>query len=131
MARCARCIRARTFLEFGAGDFAAELVHFVVGNRAEFALHVLGQFDAELAFEQIRHAAFAGLAIDADDFAVFAADVRGVNREIRHIPMLRAVFFPFVQPFLDGVLVRTAERGENQFARVRLARRTVMPVQRS
>ena len=68
--------RQNICLQFGGGDFAAELVHLVVGNRPELALHVLGQFDAELAFEQIRHAALAGLAVDADDLAVFAPDVR-------------------------------------------------------
>src|SRR5208283_3669333 len=50
------------FLQFCAANLASESVHFLVGDGAEFALHVLGQGDAEFAFQQIRHAALAGLA---------------------------------------------------------------------
>ena len=49
-------------LQFRAADLASELVHLLVGDRAELALHVLGQLDAEFAFQQIGDAAFAGLA---------------------------------------------------------------------
>ena len=35
--------------------------------------------------------------------------------------MLAIFIFPFGETFFDRVLMRTAERGENQFARVRLA----------
>ena len=45
-----------------AADFAAKAVHLVIGNGAELALHFLGQLDAEFGFEQIGHAALAGLA---------------------------------------------------------------------
>ena len=62
----------------------------VVRNRAELALKILRQFDAEFAFEQVSDAALAGLRVHADDLAVFAADVRRINREIRHVPMQAA-----------------------------------------
>ena len=66
-------------LQLRAADFAPELVHGLVGNGAEFALQILGQHNAEFAFEQVGHAAFAGLRIDADDLAVFAPNIRGIN----------------------------------------------------
>src|SRR2546421_3929599 len=110
-------------LQLGAAYLAAQAVHFLVGDGAEFALHFLGQLDAELAFEQIGHAALAGLAVDADDLAVFAANVRRVDRQIRHVPVLTTAAFPFSQALADRVLMRTAESGKDQFARVRLARR--------
>src|SRR5439155_19251963 len=61
-------------LQLRAADLAGQEIHLIVGNRAELALHFLWQHDAEFAFEQIGHAAFAGLRIHADDFAIFATD---------------------------------------------------------
>ena len=75
-------------LQLGAADFAAEAVHLLVGDRAELALHFLGQFDAEFVLQQVGDAALAGLAVDANDLAVFAADVGRINRQIRHVPVL-------------------------------------------
>ena len=80
-----------------AADFAAEAVDFVIGQRAELALQFLRQFDPEFALEQIGDAAFAALAVDADDFAIFAADVVGIDGEIRHVPMRAAALFPLAQ----------------------------------
>src|SRR5581483_4336079 len=110
-------------LQIRGADFAAQAVHFVIGNRAEFALHFLGQFDAEFALQKIRDAALAGLAVDPDHLAVFAIDVRGINRQIGHIPMRTAVVVPLGQAFPNGVLMRAAESGENQFPGIRLTRR--------
>src|SRR5437667_8423578 len=89
----------------------------MLGNRAEFALHVFGQVDAEFAFEKIRHAAFAGLAVDADDFVVLAVDVFRVDRQVRHVPPTFGLLFAFGQAFFNRVLVRSAESREDQFAR--------------
>src|SRR5690606_5056189 len=55
-----------------------------------------------------------------DDRAVAAADVGGIDRNVEHVP--RRIRFLVRPGFLDRVLVRTAERGEDEFARIRLAR---------
>ena len=110
-------------LQFGSADLAAKSVHFVICNRAEFTLHFLGQLDAEFTFKQIRHTALAGLRVNADNLAVFTPDVRRINGEIRHIPILPAFVRPLGETFFDGVLMRTSERGKNQFTRIRLSRR--------
>src|SRR6185437_9727210 len=113
-------------LELSAPHFAPEAIHLVIRDGPEFTLHLLRQMNPELRFEQIRHAALATLRIYADHLAVFAADVARVNREIWHVPMLAALF-PFGEPFLDGVLVRAAERREDEFAGIRLSRRNGHP----
>jgi hypothetical protein len=61
--------------------------------------------------------------IDADDLAVFSADVGRVDGEVRHVPMRATPFLPFLEALADGILVGAAERGEHQFAGVGLAGR--------
>src|SRR5262249_33145968 len=109
--------------ELGPADLAAEPVYLVVGDWTELTLHFLGNFDAEFGLQQIRHSAFAGLAVDADDFAVFPADIRRIDRQVGDIPLRLASAGPFGEALLNRVLVRAAEGGEDQFAGVRLARR--------
>src|SRR5207249_7734628 len=67
-------------LEFRGADLAAEPVHFVIGNRNEFAVPFFGQLDTELAFQQVGYTALARLAVDPDHLAVFAANVSRVDR---------------------------------------------------
>src|ERR1035441_5494159 len=98
-------------------------VHFLVGDRAELALHFLRQLDAVFVLQQVRDATFAGLAIDANDLAVLAANVVRINGQVWHVPMLLAASFPLGQALLDRVLVRAAERGEDQLAGIRMTRR--------
>ena len=107
--------------QLGGGDLATEFVHKVVGDGAELALHVLWQFDAELAFQQVGDTAFAALAVHADDLAVFTADVGGIDAEVGHIPD-GLVRFITGEPLLDRVLMTAAEGGEDQFAAVRMTR---------
>ena len=76
-----------------------------------------------MTLEQIGHAALARLAVDTDHLAVFASDIGWVQRQIGHVPGLASALFPFAEPLLDRVLVRPAEGGKDQLARVRLARR--------
>jgi hypothetical protein len=102
-------------LQLRAADLAAELVDDVVGDGAELALHVLRQFDAEFAFEQVGDAAFAALRVHADDLAVFAADVVRVDGEVGHVPD-GFVLLVTSEAFLDGVLMAAAEGGEDEFA---------------
>ena len=90
----------------------------------------------EFAFEQkIRNAAFAGL------FELTRMTSLGIRARYpldqssnTERPMCSSRFFfsHSAQTFFDRVLMRTTERRENQFARVRLARRHGhLPVQRS
>src|SRR6266850_4779663 len=107
--------------EFRAADFPAKAIDFVVGNRAKLALHFFGNLDAEFGFQQIRDTAFTGLAVDADDFAVFAANVGWIDRQIRNIPTVAATIAPLGQALADGILMRTAEGSEDQLAGIGLA----------
>lgn len=93
----------------------------VVDEFADFLVHELRQLEAEVVFENVRDAAFAGLAVDADDGFVTATEVGGVDRYIDHVP--RRVGFLAGPGFLYGVLVRAAKSREDQFAGVGLARR--------
>src|SRR6267142_3912826 len=107
--------------EFRAADFTAKPIDFVVGNWTKLTLHFLWNLDAEFAFQQISDAAFAGLAIDADHLAVFAPNVGWIDGEIRNIPMIAAAVAPFGKTLANRILMGTAERGEDQFASIRLA----------
>jgi len=108
--------------QFGGGDFAAECVDGIVCDGTELALHLFWQFDAELAFEEVGDSTFARLAVDADDLMVFAAEVAGIDGEVRDVPDTRAVVTgPLGEPFADGVLVGSGESGEDEFAGVGVA----------
>mgnify|MGYP003331369390 CR=1 FL=1 len=68
-------------------------------------------------------AALARLAVDADHRLVAAAEVGGVDREIRHFPY--AVVLLQRETLLDRVLVRAGEGGEDEVAAVVAGRSTV------
>ncbi|KAG0767542.1 hypothetical protein G6F22_017641 [Rhizopus arrhizus] len=96
------------------GDFAAGLVRHALDGAAEFDLQAARQDEAVLLFKQVRHAALARLAVHANHRVVAAAEVGGVDREVRHFP--DGVGLLQREALLDGVLVRTRERGEDQVA---------------
>src|SRR3954452_1181289 len=74
-----------------------------------------------LGFHDVRHAAFAGLTVDANDCLVGAADVFRVDWQIRHFPRV-VVRWQRGHAFLDRVLVRTGERRVDEVAYVRVTR---------
>ena len=86
----------------------------------ELHLQTAGHDHAEFGFHQVGHAAFARLAVDADDGVVGAAHVGWVDGQVGHIP--QAFFIQRREAFFDRVLVRTAEGGEHQISHIRVAR---------
>ena len=102
--------------QFLALLFAGRLYHCT-----EFGMHGLGHFKAEFLHNECR-AAFARLAVDADNRLIFAADVGGVDRQIRDFPAVRMGFFHIGFALVDCVLMRPRKCGKDQFARIRMAR---------
>ena len=92
-----------------------------------FGLHFLREVDlqpardvqAVVAGEDVGDAAFAGLAVDAHDILVAAADVEWIDGQVSDVPDTVLRFF---QRFFDGVLMRAGEGGEDEFANVGVTR---------
>ena len=102
-------------------DLTAGTVNIILNHSADFRVHGLGRIDAELFFQHINNAAFAGLAVDADEFFILAADVGRVDVQIRDLPALIeevAAVTAFIQPLADRILMRTGESGKDQIARI-------------
>ena len=89
-------------------------------HLAELDLQAARQLQAVLALEQVGDAALARLAVDADHGLVAAAQVLGIDRQIRHVPDV--AFLARGEGLLDRVLVRAGERGVDQVAGIRMAR---------
>ena len=107
-------------VDIGGRHFAAAGVgHFLHGAR-KLDLQAARQLQAEFLLQQIGHAALAGLAVDADDGVVAAAQVGRVDRQIRHFP--DGVRLLLGEAFFDGVLMRAGEGGEDQVADIGMAR---------
>ncbi len=109
--------------QFRAAHFAAETIHFIVGDGTEFPLQFLGQFDAEFTLEKIGNAAFARLAIDSNNFPIFASDIGRVDCEVRHVPELLPAAAPFGEALLDRILMRATEGGKDEFPGVGMSSR--------
>ena len=87
-------------------------------DLGELHQHRPRQRDAEVFLQHEANAALARLAIDAHRFLVRRADIGRIDRQVRHLPM------PTIHPrhaFLDGVLVRAGEGGEDQIAGIGMA----------
>ncbi len=107
-------------VQVGRIDFAAALVGLALHDARELDLQAARQLQAVFLLEQVRHAAFARLAVDADDRIVAAPQVGRIDRQVRHFP--DGVGLLLRKPLLDRILVRTRERREHQIARIRMAR---------
>ena len=87
-----RCRRDVFALERRMNVGCRELLAGLVGDRlhdlAELDLQQARQRQAVVALEQVRDAALARLAVDADDGLVGAADVGGIDRQVRHVPCM-------------------------------------------
>src|SRR5512132_1757727 len=106
-----------------------QFVARVVGDRlhdlAEFDLQKPRQCEAMVAFEQEGDAPLSRLTVDAYDRLVGAADVGGIDWQVRHVPVRVALRFLRAlrgKAFLDRILMRAGKRGEHELAGVRMPR---------
>ena len=82
-----------------------------------------------VGLHDVGDAALARLAVDPDHGLVVAADVLGVDRQVRNLPQdvvdvrvgLVRRDLHLVEALVDGVLMATGERGVHQIAAVRMA----------
>src|SRR5690606_9855817 len=84
-------------------DFASRFIGYALDRTAELDLQAAGQRQAVFLLQQVRHAALAGLAVDANDRIVAPAHIGRVDRQIGHFP--RRVGLLAGEALLDGVLV--------------------------
>jgi hypothetical protein len=77
------------FVDVAGRDFAAAGVGVALDHAREFDLQAARQFEAVFLFQQVGHAALAGLAVDADHGVVAAAEVGRVDRQVGHFPQAR------------------------------------------
>src|SRR5579862_9711450 len=78
-----------------------------------------------IAFEKVRDAALARLAVDADDRFVGTTDVCGIDGEVGNLPQQVAARLGLAlrgEALLDGILMRARECSEDQLARVGVPR---------
>src|SRR5690606_40173334 len=68
------------------GDFAAGFIGNALDGAAELNLQAARQNQPVFLFEQVRHAALARLAVDADDGVIAAAQVGRVDRQVGNFP---------------------------------------------
>ncbi|MNC58554.1 hypothetical protein D3C75_1082910 [compost metagenome] len=88
-----------------ATDLLARYIRLLLDQAAELHLQPARHHDPML-FQQIGHAAFAGLAIDANDRLITAPHIRRINRQIRHFPEAIGIGLAHCKAFLDRVLMR-------------------------
>lgn len=113
--------------------FIKNPVHFIgfqlgmgmIGDRfygvSEVLPHLRGHVVAIGGFQNVADAAFAGLGVDPDHIRVIGAGyIMGINGQIRHGPLIGAVFFPVVHAFGNGILMAAGERREDQTAGIGL-----------
>jgi hypothetical protein len=83
----------------------------------EIDLQAPRQLEGVAAGQEICHAAFARLRVDADDGLIGAADVVWIDREIRHFPRRTSLGFGMrVHPLADRILMGTREGGVDEIA---------------
>src|SRR5690606_1342793 len=95
----------------------------------ELDLEAARQVEAVLLLHDVGDAALAGLAVDPDDGLVGAADVLGVDGQVRDGPGVGVdgdaggggVGLQVFEALLDGVLVGAGEGGVDEFAAPRVA----------
>ena len=104
----------------GRIDFGGTAFGLALDHRAEINLQPTGQLETSLLLQHPRHAAFTGLAIDADDFLITTTDVERIDRQIGDRPrILRATFG---EALTNGVLVAPRKCRKHQFAGIRMPR---------
>ena len=121
------------------GDLGAGVLGDGLDLLGEVDLELTRKVEAVLVQQHIGHTALAGLAVDPDHGLVAAAEVTGIDRQIRHVPRVvlaleRLAGLHIVDvghALLDGVLVRTGEGGEDEIADVGCRSGRVMRLENS
>src|SRR5690606_3209630 len=111
------------------GDFAAFGVGAGLHHLGELDLEAPRQVEVVVGLHDVGDAALAGLAVDPDDGLVGAADVLGVDGQVRDGPGVGVdgdaggggVGLQVFEALLDGVLVGAGEGGVDEFAAPRVA----------
>ena len=89
--------------DLGGGELLAGRVGDPLDHLAELDLQTTRQRQPVVALQQVGDAALAGLAVDADDRVVGAAEVGRIDRQVRHVPerlAFRLQRGAFGEPFL-------------------------------
>src|SRR5262249_7897055 len=97
-------------------QFLPTLVGNALDHLAELDLEATRQPQPVALLEDVGNAALAGLAVDADDGLVGAAEVGRIDRQVRHFPEAAVALRLGREALLDGVLVRAGEGREHQLA---------------
>ncbi len=84
------------------------LVRHILYEVSHFLAHSVGQGNAIVLFQDIVHAAFSRLAVDADHIGiVIPTHILGIDRQIRYCPLVGSFLLTPLHPFCDRILMRT------------------------
>ena len=109
-----------------AGDLATLTVGDLLDHLAELDLQTPRQHQSVVGLHDVGHPALTGLGVHPDHGLVGAADILGVDGQIRHLPedvldigvsLVRGDFHR-VQALVDGVLMAAGERRVHQVSAV-------------
>ncbi len=103
-----------------AGDLAAVFLGVLLHHQRQLLLQPARQRQAEVPLQHMGHAALAGLGVDAHHFLVAAAQIVGIDGQVRHAPGVARLVLR--QTLADRILVAAGEGGEHQIAGVRVTR---------
>ena len=110
-------------IHFFGRQFGMRVVGNVLRGVAQLFAHFWGQHVTEVLLQNVADAAFARLAVDANDVGfIVAAHIGGVDRQVRRGPMLGVMFLAPLQALSDSVLMAAREGREHELASVGAAR---------
>ena len=110
-------------IHFFGRQFGMRVVGNVLRGVAQLFTHLRGQHVTEVLLQNVADAAFARLAVDANDVGfVMAAHIGGVDRQVRCGPMLGVMLLAPLQALSDSVLMAAREGSEHELASVGAAR---------
>ena len=82
--------------------------------------HLCRQIQSIILLEDIAYAALSGLAVNTDNIClIMSADVRRIDRKIRHCPFFLSVLFSVFHTFCDRILMRSRESSKYKRSAVR------------
>src|SRR6202051_1224948 len=103
---------------FGRRNLTAARLREILNHATEFNLQVPWHVEPVVGAQDVRDAALAGLAVDANDRFIGAADILRIDRQVGNLPRLLGGRRPRGPALLDRVLMRPRKRREHQFATV-------------